>query len=179
MRVGVFEGFAYHSVKLVFLANGNRYGVNFNTFFLSDKALYPFKVLSCPNFDPFLWRTLVYAVFALLDENAYPVLSTGLRRTYRTSRLTPCQVGVAPLHTSHYLRRYFFFFRTFPLLPGCHHLSWNEKIFHLTHFENLTELRSDYLLRFEISVASSSFLKFFIKLFYFYFIFFFLSKMFS
>jgi hypothetical protein len=34
MRVGACEGFAYHSVKLVLLANGNRYEDDFNTFFL-------------------------------------------------------------------------------------------------------------------------------------------------
>jgi hypothetical protein len=54
MRVGAREGFAYHSVKLVLLANGNRCGVDLNTFFLSGKSLYPFKVLPCPNSDPFL-----------------------------------------------------------------------------------------------------------------------------
>jgi hypothetical protein len=36
MRVGACEGFAYHSVKLVLLANGgNRYEVDSNTFALS------------------------------------------------------------------------------------------------------------------------------------------------
>jgi hypothetical protein len=34
MRVGAREGFAYHSVKLVSLANGNRYEVDSNTFYL-------------------------------------------------------------------------------------------------------------------------------------------------
>jgi hypothetical protein len=33
MRVGAREGFAYHSVKLVLLANGNRHEVDFNMFF--------------------------------------------------------------------------------------------------------------------------------------------------
>jgi hypothetical protein len=33
MRVGVREGFAYHSVKLVLLANGNRYEFDSNRFF--------------------------------------------------------------------------------------------------------------------------------------------------
>jgi hypothetical protein len=51
MRVGAREGFAYHSVKLVLLANGNRCEVDSNMFFLSGKALYPFKVLPCPNSD--------------------------------------------------------------------------------------------------------------------------------
>jgi hypothetical protein len=39
MRVGASRGFAYHSVKLVLLANGNRYEVDSNTFYLSGKAL--------------------------------------------------------------------------------------------------------------------------------------------
>jgi hypothetical protein len=42
VRVGAFQGFVYHSVKLVLLANGNRYEVDFNTVFVSGKALYPF-----------------------------------------------------------------------------------------------------------------------------------------
>ncbi len=46
-RVGVCEGFACNSVKLVSLANGNRYEVDSNTFFLSGKALYPYKILLC------------------------------------------------------------------------------------------------------------------------------------
>ncbi len=33
MRVGACEGFAYHPLKLVLLANGNRYEVDSNTFF--------------------------------------------------------------------------------------------------------------------------------------------------
>ncbi len=53
MRVGAREGFAYHSVKLVLLANGDRYKVDFNTFFLSVKVLYPFKMLPCLNFGFF------------------------------------------------------------------------------------------------------------------------------
>jgi hypothetical protein len=39
MRVGAREGFAYRSVKLVLLANSNRYEVDSNTFFLSGKTL--------------------------------------------------------------------------------------------------------------------------------------------
>jgi hypothetical protein len=49
MRVGARKGFAYHSVKLVLLANGNRYEVDSNTFFPSGKALYPFKILPAPT----------------------------------------------------------------------------------------------------------------------------------
>jgi hypothetical protein len=37
MRVGAHEGFAYRSVKLVLLANGNRHEVDSNTYFLSGK----------------------------------------------------------------------------------------------------------------------------------------------
>ncbi len=50
MRVEASEGFANHSVKLVLLANGNRYGVDSNMFF-SGKALYSFKTLPCPKSD--------------------------------------------------------------------------------------------------------------------------------
>jgi hypothetical protein len=44
MTVGAREGFAYHSAKLVLLANCNRFEIDPNTFFffLSGKALYPF-----------------------------------------------------------------------------------------------------------------------------------------
>jgi hypothetical protein len=61
MRVGAREGFAYHSVKLVLLANGNRCEFDSNTFFPSGKALYPFKVLSCPKYDPF-WHLFIPVV---------------------------------------------------------------------------------------------------------------------
>jgi hypothetical protein len=44
MSVDAREGFAYKSVKLVLLANGYWYEIDFNTFFLSRKALYPLKV---------------------------------------------------------------------------------------------------------------------------------------
>jgi hypothetical protein len=39
--VSACKGFRCNSVKLVLLANGNRYEVDSNTFFLSGKALYP------------------------------------------------------------------------------------------------------------------------------------------
>jgi hypothetical protein len=39
MTVGARECFAYHSVKLVLLANGNRYDVDSNAFYSSGKAL--------------------------------------------------------------------------------------------------------------------------------------------
>jgi hypothetical protein len=51
VRVGAREGFAYRSVKLVLLANGNRYEIDSNTFFLSGKALFLFLKLPCPNSD--------------------------------------------------------------------------------------------------------------------------------
>jgi hypothetical protein len=35
MRVGARQGFAYNSVKLVLLANGNSHEIDFNTFFFS------------------------------------------------------------------------------------------------------------------------------------------------
>jgi hypothetical protein len=38
-RVGAREGFAYRSVTLVLLANGNMYKIDSNTLFLSGKAL--------------------------------------------------------------------------------------------------------------------------------------------
>jgi hypothetical protein len=41
MIVCARKGFAYHSVKLVLLANGNRYELDSNTFLSSDKAHYP------------------------------------------------------------------------------------------------------------------------------------------
>jgi hypothetical protein len=49
MRVGAREGFAFHLVKLVLLANGNRYEVDFNTLFLSGKSIYPFKHSHAPT----------------------------------------------------------------------------------------------------------------------------------
>ncbi len=51
MRVGAREGFAYHSVELVLLANGNRYKVDSNTYILSCTALYPLEALLCPDSD--------------------------------------------------------------------------------------------------------------------------------
>ncbi len=53
MRVGPQEGFAYHSVKLVLLSNSTRYEFDPDKYFLSRKALYPLKVLPCPNSDLF------------------------------------------------------------------------------------------------------------------------------
>jgi hypothetical protein len=53
MRAGARKGFAYDSVRLVLLADSNRYGVDSNTFLLSDKALYLFELLPCPNSDFF------------------------------------------------------------------------------------------------------------------------------
>jgi hypothetical protein len=41
ITVGAREGFAYRSVKLVLLANGNRYEVDSNTFFVSGNTICP------------------------------------------------------------------------------------------------------------------------------------------
>ncbi len=50
MRVGARKGFVYQSVKLVLLANGDRYEVDSNTLFLSaGEALHPYKALPRPN----------------------------------------------------------------------------------------------------------------------------------
>jgi hypothetical protein len=49
MRVGACESFAYRSVKLVSLANGDRYEVDFNTFLLRGQALCTFEVLPWSN----------------------------------------------------------------------------------------------------------------------------------
>jgi hypothetical protein len=46
MRVGARQGIAYHPVKLVLMANGNRCKVDSSTFFLSDKALYSCRIVS-------------------------------------------------------------------------------------------------------------------------------------
>jgi hypothetical protein len=57
MRVGLCEGFACLSMKLVLLANGNRCEGWVQYFFSSGKALYPFKVLHCPKSDVF-WKRI-------------------------------------------------------------------------------------------------------------------------
>jgi hypothetical protein len=54
MRGGAREGFPYRSVKLVLLANGNRYEMDSNTFSQNGKALYPFRIMPYPNCDLFL-----------------------------------------------------------------------------------------------------------------------------
>jgi hypothetical protein len=40
LRVGAREVFVYHSVKLILLANSNRYAIDFNMFYVSGKALH-------------------------------------------------------------------------------------------------------------------------------------------
>ncbi len=55
--VGAREGFPYDLVKLLVLANGNRYEVDSNTYFRSGKALHSLKALPCPKSDPF-WHSL-------------------------------------------------------------------------------------------------------------------------
>jgi hypothetical protein len=42
MRVGARKGFAYSSVKLVLLANGNKYDADSNAVFFSTKILNTF-----------------------------------------------------------------------------------------------------------------------------------------
>ncbi len=64
MRVGARKGFAYHSVDLVSLANGNKFEADSNALFLSGSAFYPFKILPCPNSDLF-WDTFVSVVYGL------------------------------------------------------------------------------------------------------------------
>jgi hypothetical protein len=53
MRVGAWESCVNHSVKVVLLANGNKYEVYSNTFFLGGKALSSFEPLPFPNPDLF------------------------------------------------------------------------------------------------------------------------------
>jgi hypothetical protein len=53
MRVCARQGFAYISVKLVLLANGNMCDVDSNTFVVSGKALHSSEAMSCPNYDLF------------------------------------------------------------------------------------------------------------------------------
>jgi hypothetical protein len=53
MLVGAREGLAYRSMKLVFLANGNRVEVDSNMYFLSVDAFPSHEVLPCPNSDLF------------------------------------------------------------------------------------------------------------------------------
>jgi hypothetical protein len=64
MRVGPREGFAYHSLKLVLLAIDNRYKLN-SSMFISGKALYQFKVLSCFNSDLFDTNLHPYSLFLM------------------------------------------------------------------------------------------------------------------
>jgi hypothetical protein len=52
VRIDAQEDFAYGSVKLVLLANGNRHEVDSNAIFLRGKALYLLEVvLPCPTSD--------------------------------------------------------------------------------------------------------------------------------
>ncbi len=67
MWFGAREVFAYRSVKLVLLANGNRYEPTRLIpilFFPSGKALHPFKIFPCPNSD-LPWHTFISVVCAL------------------------------------------------------------------------------------------------------------------
>jgi hypothetical protein len=58
MKYGAFEGFAYYSVKVVLLANGNRYDVDSNTFFSSDlRGLITQKISTC-TFSVYYYETV-------------------------------------------------------------------------------------------------------------------------
>ncbi len=67
-RVGVGKGFPCKSVKLVLLANGNTWEVDSNTFFLSVKALYPYKLLPCMGSE-LLWHTFASVTCARFRPN--------------------------------------------------------------------------------------------------------------
>ncbi len=60
MRVGAREGFPYSSVKLFWLANGDRYEFDSNTLFPSGKALYPFRILPCPAVPTLTFLTSIH-----------------------------------------------------------------------------------------------------------------------
>jgi hypothetical protein len=49
MRVGAGTGYAYNSVNLVLLANGTRYDVDSNTFFLGGKPTIHLKYCPVPT----------------------------------------------------------------------------------------------------------------------------------
>ncbi len=60
---GTIPGFPCNSVKQVLVANGNRYEVDSNTFFLISKAHYPYKILSCMDSDLF-WHAFASVICA-------------------------------------------------------------------------------------------------------------------
>ncbi len=77
MRVDAREGFAYHSVKLVLLANGNRYEVHSSTFFfVSGKALEPFNKLTCPDPNLFLTHISIWSLCMKRSKMKIRVTST-------------------------------------------------------------------------------------------------------
>jgi hypothetical protein len=78
IRVGAREGFAYHSVKLGLLANGNRYDVDSSMYFISGKAHYPFEVLPCPNSDHFLTHIPISSM-CFCHTSRLAVWTNGLR----------------------------------------------------------------------------------------------------
>ncbi len=51
MSVGACKCFAYHSVKLVLLADGNRYEVGSNTFFKVVKPHLHLTLITMPKYD--------------------------------------------------------------------------------------------------------------------------------
>ncbi len=81
MRVGAREGFAYHLVELVILANGNiRYEADSNMFF--SKWQNPLSIWSIAPFE--LWSFLTHI-------HIYSLWSQCLETTYQ--RIFICQVG--------------------------------------------------------------------------------------
>jgi hypothetical protein len=86
MRVGAREGFAYHSLELVLLANVNEYEVDSNAFFLGGKALYPFTVLPCHNIDLFFTR--LYLLSVVIPRQAITSFNNLSRKKFRNDTTT-------------------------------------------------------------------------------------------
>jgi hypothetical protein len=63
-----FSGEISNSVELVLVANGNRYEVDSETFFLSGKALYPYKILPCMDSDLF-WHAFASVICGNPSQN--------------------------------------------------------------------------------------------------------------
>jgi hypothetical protein len=61
MRFRACNGFAYHSINLVLLANSNRYEVGSTKFFVRSRALYSLEVFLCTKSELF-WHTFVSVV---------------------------------------------------------------------------------------------------------------------
>jgi hypothetical protein len=85
MRVVASDGFVYRSVKLVLLANGNKYEVDSNTCFLIGEALHPFGILPCPN-SYLSWLTRASVQSVVWTPETYQTLGSSIER-----RLCPLQ----------------------------------------------------------------------------------------